>query len=56
MTKKQRRNLHAAINSLSHDEVADIVKKEFPRATGKKLAELAREMIGEAHGLVSPRK
>lgn len=55
MTKSQRRELHAAINALTHDEVAAIVKKEFPRANGHRIDELAKRAIAEAHRIVSSR-
>jgi histone H3/H4 len=55
-TKQTRRDLHEAINALSRAEVAEIVKKEFPRAGRKRVDELAKEMVGEAHRLVSPRE
>lgn len=55
-SKQTRRDLHAAINALTRDEVAEIVKDQFPRARGKRIDELAREAIAEAHRIVSPRK
>lgn len=55
-SKQSRRDLHVAINALTRDEVAAIVREQYPRATGKRVDELAREMIGEAHRLVSPKK
>jgi len=56
MTKAQRRKLHAAINSLGYQRVADIVKKQFPRAKGPKVNVLAKAAISDAHRQVSPRK
>jgi ribosomal protein L11 len=55
MTKKQRAKLHAAINSLSTDEVASIVRQQFPKAKGPKIDALAKEVISGAHRQVSPR-
>ena len=55
MKKRTRRALHAAINDLSHAEVEAIVRKEHPRAKGEKIDELAKQAIGQAHRLVSPR-
>lgn len=55
-SKQSRRDLHAAINALTREEVAEIVKEQFPRAREKRIDELAKAMIGEAHRLVSPRK
>lgn len=56
MTKTERRKLHAAINELTHAEVAAIVKREWPELRGKKLDAIARLMIAQAHRQVSPRK
>jgi hypothetical protein len=55
MTKKRRRDLHAAINDLSHAEVAAIVREQHPRIKGERIDELARAAIAQAHKLVSPR-
>lgn len=55
-SKQERGDLHAAINALSREEVAAIVKKEFPRVRGKRADKLAKELIGDAHRLVSPRR
>jgi hypothetical protein len=41
MNKAQRGKLHRAINRLSGNQVAAIVRKEFPRAKGGKVDELA---------------
>jgi hypothetical protein len=56
MKKKERRALHAAINALSHDEVAEIVKKAHPRAKRSRIDELAKAAIAAAHRIVTPRK
>lgn len=55
MKKSERRKMHAAINDLSHSEVAAIIRKEYPRATVKKIDALAKQAVGAAHRLVSPR-
>jgi hypothetical protein len=55
MKKAERRRLHAAINSLGPDAVASI-KQGFPRATGGKVDQLAKAVIGRAHRQVSPRR
>ena len=56
MNKTERRKIHRAINHLTHDEIAEIVKKAHPRARGARLDELAKAAIAEAHRLVSPRE
>jgi hypothetical protein len=56
VNKAQRGKLHRAINGLSGNQVAAIVKKEFPRAKGGKIDQLARAVIANAHRQVSPRK
>lgn len=53
ITKQSRRDLHAAINELTHDEVAAIVRQQYPRI---KLDEVAKAAIAGAHRIVSPRK
>jgi hypothetical protein len=55
MKKKTRRDLHAAINALTHEQVAQIIKRQYPRAKGERIDELAKKMIGEAHRIISPR-
>jgi hypothetical protein len=55
MNKTERRKIHRAINDLTHDEVAEIVRKAHPRAKGARIDELAKAAIAEAHKLVSPR-
>jgi hypothetical protein len=54
-TKKKRRDLHSAINALSRDEVAEIIRQAHPGVTSAKIDELAKAAIEEAHRLVSPR-
>jgi hypothetical protein len=56
MTKAQRRKLHAAINSLGHQQVANIVRKEFPKAKGLRIDSMAKAVVANAHRQVSPRK
>jgi hypothetical protein len=55
MTKQTRRKLHAAINRLSNQKVAAIVRQNFPGARGAKVDELAKLVIAGAHRMVSPR-
>jgi ribosomal protein L11 len=55
MTKKQRANLHAAINSLTLDEVAGIVREQFPKAKSSRIDALAKQIVSGAHREVSPR-
>jgi hypothetical protein len=55
MTKAQRRTLHGAINNISAQDVAAIVKQSFPRAKGGKIDQLAKAVIAKAHRQVSPR-
>ena len=56
MTKAERKDAHDIINSLTHAEVAEIVRKYFPQARGKRLDRLAKLMIANAHQAISPRK
>lgn len=56
MNKTGRRKLHLAINSLGSDELAAIVRQNFPRAKGKRIDQLAKAVISNAHRQVSPRK
>jgi hypothetical protein len=56
-TKKTRRKFHAAINALSRDEVAEIIKQAHPGVkSSAKIDELAKAVIEEAHRIVSPRE
>jgi hypothetical protein len=48
--------MHAAINELTGNQVAAIVRQEFPRAKGGKIDQLAKAVIANAHRIVSPRK
>jgi hypothetical protein len=52
---KNRRKLHAAINSLEPETVASIVRKVFPRTLDTRVDELAKAVIANAHRQVSPR-
>lgn len=56
MNKSQRAKVHRAINDLTHEEVATIVKQEFPRAKGARIDQLAKAAIANAHRQISPRK
>jgi hypothetical protein len=53
--KARRRQLHAGINGLSSEQVAGIVRQEFPGARGERLNSLARAVVAKAHRQVSPR-
>jgi len=53
-SKQKRAELHASINALSREEVAQIIRRVHPRA--KNVDELAKKAVGAAHRLVSPRK
>ncbi len=54
--KKIRRDLHTAINTLTHKKVAEIIRKTYPPTNSERIDALAREAIAAAHRLVSPRK
>ncbi|MGD1082496.1 MAG: hypothetical protein ABR881_29620 [Candidatus Sulfotelmatobacter sp.] len=56
MTKAERRKIHHAINGLSHDQVAAIVRRNFPQAKGARVDEMAKQVIAGAHRQVSPQK
>jgi hypothetical protein len=55
VNRSQRAKLYAAINGLTREDVAAIVKQEFPRAKGAKIDKLAKAAIANAHRQVSPR-
>jgi hypothetical protein len=55
VNKAQRGKLHRAINGISPQDVAGIVKQSFPRAKAGKIDQLARDVIAKAHRQVSPR-
>ena len=56
MNKTERRKIHRAINDLTHEEVAEIVKKAHPRVKKEaRMDELAKAAIAAAHRIVSPR-
>jgi ribosomal protein L11 len=56
MSKAERRKTHQAINSLTSDQVAAIVKQNFPRVKRARVNELAKRVVANAHRIVSPRK
>lgn len=56
MTKTERRKMHRVLNALSHDQVAAIVRQQFPRAKGARVDSLAKQVIAGAHRVISPRK
>lgn len=51
-----RREIHKAINNLSHESVAEVVKKHFPRISPLKIDAAAKMVIAKAHDLVSPKR
>jgi hypothetical protein len=55
MNKAERRKTHQAINSLTSDQVAAIVKQTFPRVKRARIDELAKAVLANAHRQVSPR-
>jgi ribosomal protein L11 len=55
MNKTERRKTHQAINSLTSEQVAAIVKQNFPRVKRSRIDELAKAVIANAHRQVSPR-
>jgi hypothetical protein len=56
VTKVERRKIHQAINNLTSEEVAAIVRRNFPRPRGSRIDALAKQVIAGAHRQVSPRK
>ncbi len=56
MTKAERRRLHEGINALTHKEVAEIIRRSFPRARGARIDAMAKSVISNAHRQVSPRQ
>jgi hypothetical protein len=55
MTKSQRRKIHEHINAISREDLADLVRQNFPRARGKRIDELAKQILNATHRQVSPR-
>jgi hypothetical protein len=55
VNKFQRRKLHGAINDISPQEVAGIVRQSFPRAKGGRIDALAKAVVAKAHRQVAPR-
>jgi hypothetical protein len=55
MTTNQRRDLHRAINALTPDQVAAIVRRTHPRVRGDRVDAIAKRVIAGAHRQVSPR-
>jgi hypothetical protein len=56
MTKTERRKLHRAVNALTPDQVAAIVRKSHPRVRDNQVDAIARRVISAAHRQVSPRR
>lgn len=55
MNKSERRKLHVGINKLTADEVAAIVRSQFPGVRGARVDQLAKRIVPDAHRQVSPR-
>jgi hypothetical protein len=55
MNKAGRRKLHSAINGLSHEDVAAMVRSSFPGIRAGKVNQVAKGVIAGAHRAVSPR-
>lgn len=55
MNQSQRRKLHAGINKLTADEVAAIVRQQFPGVRGARIDQLTKMVLADAHRKVSPR-
>ncbi len=55
-TVSQRRNLHAAINSISRAEMAQLILGAKPHLSPREVDALAKQVIQRAHALISPRK
>lgn len=51
-SKQKRAELHASINALTREEVAQIIRRVHPRAKDARVDELARAAVAEAHRLV----
>lgn len=56
MDKSARRKLHAAVNNLSHEELAAIVRRTYRLKDGQGTDAIAKRVIAAAHRQVSPRK
>jgi hypothetical protein len=56
MDKTGRRKLHAAINSLSQEELAAIVRRTYRLKAGQDTNTIAKRVIAAAHRQVSPRQ
>lgn len=56
MNKRQRREQHEAINSLTREEVAAFIRKSLPGARRQTVDILAKLMISDAHRRISPRR
>jgi hypothetical protein len=49
---KRRAEMHKAINSLSHAEVAKMVLGFLPKTKTDKIDEIAKKVIAKAHELI----
>lgn len=54
--RQKRAELHASINALTREQVAQIIRRVHPRAKAARIDELARAAVAQAHRLVSPRQ
>jgi hypothetical protein len=56
LNQEQRRRLHAAINNLTHEELAAIVRRTYRLKDGQGTDAIAKRVVAAAHRQVSPRK
>jgi hypothetical protein len=56
MDKAVRKQLHTAINNLSHEELAAIVRRTYQSKAGQGADTIAKQVIAAAHRQVSPPK
>jgi hypothetical protein len=56
MNKAARKKLHGAINNLTHEELAAIVRRTYRLKAGQDTNAIAKRVIAAAHRQVSPRK
>lgn len=54
-TIASRRAMHSAINNLSYHAVAQIVRTKHPNVPLRELNALAKQVVAQAHALVSPK-
>jgi hypothetical protein len=56
LNQEQRRNMHRAINALTAEELAAIVRRTYRLKAGQGTDAIAKRVIAAAHRQVSPRK